>query len=222
MYGLPQIFSVCFHGLVTGKETICKPEIYRQSRLVNKKPDQGQVQVEKTFRSGFDQRKEFIPVIFEKSRSAVGGGNRPEMLRHPVFPVIDPYFPYRYLMRAVFMDDRKSKGFLSGLGIYHASVPVRLLLIVFACLQIDYRRNYPVRRQGKLFRHGGEILHWREIRRTQKHRHYSSSPFALEDIPLTMPLFEFLIKSRIVSRSSLCGNPDSILAQASLTLNPAL
>ena len=49
---------------------------------------------------------------------------------------------------------------------------------------------------------------------------YSKTPFSWESLALMIPLFEFLMNSRIVSRSSLWGKPASTFVQPSEMLYP--
>ena len=207
MYHIPEVTGTVAYGeRQTGPHTIsaqagwrcefrCLPDFHRDAYLVHEKADNRKIQLPKGLGTAVENGEQFILIVFKKGGCPVGGNDCPLVLLKPRTGIVHPYFLYGQRDRTVAVDHRKGKGLQPGSRIEMAAVPVRLFLIVFACFQKKALSG----RCGQC----GKILYRREIRRIQQDLHYSISPLALSELPLTIPLLEFLMKSSIVSLSSL-------------------
>ena len=79
-----------------------------------------------------------------------------------------------------------------------ATVAVGLLLEILAGLDIKRR----------ILRNDCKVFYRREICYGQRQWVYSIEPLVMESEALTMPRLEFLMNSRMVSRSTDWGNPE--------------
>ena len=224
MYHIPEVTGTVAYGeRQTGPHTIsaqagrqcefrCLPYFHRNAYLVYEEADDCKIHLPQGLRSAIEDVEQLIPVIFEKGGCPVGRDYGPLVLLEPRSGIVYSDFRYGQGYSAVAMYHRKRERLQTGGGIEMTAVPVGLLLVVLACLQKKALSG----RCGQ----GGKILYRRKIRRIQQDLHYSISPLALSELPLTIPLLEFLMKSSIVSLSSLWGNPAATFAQASVTFSP--
>ncbi len=135
----------------------------------------------------------------------------------PSFGIVDADVADGKFEGSAFMHHGHGEGLAAGSGVEVAAVAVGLFLVVLTGLDIC-KFALPIGLgQCK------HILDRRKIRRAEQDSHYSISPFGLgSNIPLTIPLLEFLMKLMMVSLSSPGEKPASTLTTASAKFNPVL
>ena len=177
------------------------PKTDRQPGLGQEKPDQRQVQLPQRRGHALQNGEEIVAVVEEIGGGFVGGRDGTLHLGNPGRGVIDADIADRRAVQIVPVDNRDLKVFNAVRGQDAATVAITLLLEMFAGLQSDLRRNYPVRRQGKISCRGRKPARRRTEGDRQQHS-YSMGPFSRSSLARTMPRLELRMKFRIVSRSS--------------------